>query len=92
MTALHSVNQETQLKSNRTRWHEVCCDSGSDLLVGQCGTEMLLDVGLQHCVEVLEFSVSNQTDDINLSEAGRIRKRFVYTDVYTADEELCKFS
>lgn len=38
------------------------------LLVCQSGAEMLLDVGLQHSVEMLEFSVSNQPDDIYLSD------------------------
>lgn len=29
---------------------------------------MLLDVGLQHCVEVLELSVSDKADDVNLTD------------------------
>lgn len=47
----------------------------SNLLVGKCSTEMLLDVGLQHSVEVLEFSVSNQTNDVYLSDKTQKQKR-----------------
>lgn len=32
---------------------------------------MLLDVGLQHCVEVLEFSVSDEPDDVYLPDIVR---------------------
>lgn len=51
---------------------------GSNLLVGQCSAEMLLDVGLQHCVEVLELSVSDQTYDVYLAER-REKQRDSYT-------------
>lgn len=43
-----------------------CCN----LLVGQCGAEMLLDVRLQHGVEVLEFPVCDQADDVDLADRG----------------------
>lgn len=43
-------------------------DPGSDLLVGQCSAEMLLDVRFQHCVEVLKLSVCDQTDDVYLED------------------------
>lgn len=45
---------------------------GGNLLVGQSSTEMLLDVGLQHCVEVLELSVSNQANDVYLADRRQI--------------------
>lgn len=70
----------------------MCFDPESNLLVGQCGAEMLLDVGLQHCVEVLELSVSNQTYDVNL--ADRMEKQTdscVFTE-QQADEKLCTIS
>lgn len=43
--------------------------AGNNLLVGECCTEMLLDVGLQHCVEVLELSVSDEAYDVYLTDA-----------------------
>lgn len=43
-------------------------EAGNNLLVGECCTEMLLDVGLQHGVEVLELSVSNEAYDIYLTD------------------------
>ena len=39
-----------------------------NLRVGQCGTEMLPDVGLQDRVEVLELPVSYEPDYEHLSE------------------------
>ena len=63
-----SVIQETHEHWNRMRWKEVVCDPGSDLLVCECSAEMLLDVGLQHCVEMLEFSISNQSYDVYLAD------------------------
>lgn len=48
------------------RLMEAAYDAGNHLLVSQRGAKMLLDVGLQHCVEVLELPVSDQTDDVNL--------------------------
>lgn len=42
----------------------------SDLRVGQGSTEMLLDVGLQDRVEMLEFSVSNQPNDKYLKKTA----------------------
>lgn len=72
--ALSPVIQETHTKSNSMRWQEVGCDPGSNLLVGQCSAEMLLDVGLQHCIEVLELSVSDQTDDVYLADDGDKKK------------------
>lgn len=41
-----------------------------DVLVGQCSAEMLLDIRLQHRVEVLEFPVSDQADDVDLADRG----------------------
>ncbi len=41
---------------------------------------MLLDVGLQHCVEMLKLSVSNQSNDVYLSDRGeKQRQLHVYT-------------
>lgn len=71
---LSSVIQETLTKHYRLRWKEVSCDPERNLLVGQCSTEMLLDVGLQHCVEVLKLSVSDQTYDVYLAD-GREKQR-----------------
>lgn len=44
-------------------------DPGSNLLVGQRSAEMLLDVGFQHRVEVLELSVSDQAYDVYLADS-----------------------
>lgn len=71
---LSSVIQETLTKHYRLRWKEVSCDPERNLLVGQCSAEMLLDVGLQHCVEVLKLSVSDQTYDVYLAD-GREKQR-----------------
>lgn len=59
------------------RFNKAAADPGCNLLVGQCSTEMLLDVGLQHCVEVLELSVSDQTNDVYLEDT-RKKKRHRY--------------
>lgn len=52
-------------------------DNGNNLLVSQCSTEMLLDVGLEHCVEVLEFSVGDETNDVYLPEKSKRREAAV---------------
>lgn len=49
---------------------QVSCEKDgleNNLLVGQCCTEVLLYVGLQNSVKMLELSVSDQADDVNLS-------------------------
>lgn len=51
------------------RFIKATADPECNLLVGQCSTEMLLDVGLQHCVEVLELSVGDQANDVYLEDA-----------------------
>lgn len=54
--------------------------AGAYAHVGQRGAEVLVDVGLQNGVEVLELDVANQSDDENLEEkagvsgAGRERR------------------
>lgn len=59
-----------QFDKNRKK-KEVATARGGNLLVGQGSTEMLLDVGLQHCVKMLELSVSNQTNDVYLADTRR---------------------
>lgn len=49
-----------------------------NLLVGQCSTEVLLDVGFQHRVKVLKLSVSNQTNDVYLADRNRKRDSVIY--------------
>lgn len=61
-----------------------------NLLVGQCGTEMLLDVGLQHCVEVLKFPVGDQADDVNLENGNNKQICCTFIRLYTSFEELCQ--
>lgn len=39
----------------------------NNLLVGQCCAEMLLYVGFQNGVKMLELSVSDQPNDMNLA-------------------------
>lgn len=56
---------------------------------------MLLDVGLQHSVEMLEFSVSDQSDDIYLSDRREsgwtesvtcLQRKKKKKNIYKADE------
>lgn len=79
MRIVPSVIQEAHTKRNRMTWKEVGCDPGSNLLVGQCSAEMLLDVGLQHCVEVLKLSVSDQTYDVYLADRRKKQRDGVGT-------------
>lgn len=67
--ALPSVIRRTGTKHYRLRSKEGRYDPGSNLLVGQRSAEMLLDVGFQHRVEVLELSVSDQAYDVYLADS-----------------------
>lgn len=74
------------------RFIKATADPECNLLVGQRSTEMLLDVGFQHCVEVLELSVGDQANDVYL-EDGKIEKdtnvvACIAVDFYRVDEEL----
>lgn len=55
---------------------------------------MLLDVGLQHCVEVLELSVSDQTYDVYLSgregkKSESVTSLCLAVNIYKAGMKLC---
>lgn len=63
MGKMHLCILQNYLEQRREKWK-------NDLLVGQCSAEMLLDVRLQHRVEVLEFPVSDQADDVDLADRG----------------------
>lgn len=43
-------------------------DMYSNLLVSQCGTEMLLNVSLQDSIEMLEFPISNESYYVDLKK------------------------
>lgn len=48
---------------------------------------MLLDVGLQNCVEVLELSVSNEANDVYLADRRKYQRLshiFIGGDAYKA--------
>jgi hypothetical protein len=42
------------------------------LLISKGGTETLLNVKVQHCLEVLELSTRHQIDDMQLNERIKI--------------------
>lgn len=51
---------------------------------------MLLDVGLQHCVEVLKLPVSDQADDVNLENGSNGQIYCTFIRLYASFKELCQ--
>lgn len=49
---------------------------------------MLLDVGLQHCVEVLKLPVGDQADDVNLENGSNKQIYCTFIRLYTSFQEL----